>query len=416
MVNAYSIVSWAVACGSLALLAYTWVGYLGLLEFLVRVRRAWQAVHRLSNDVNCDGWPDLTIIVPIHNGEHHIPGKLKNLVCTMAQYPGEAEVIFVLDGCTDGSKDVLEALKPVNARIMILPENVGKSAAQNAAMDIARGEVFVFTDVEARMARDFLVRLIGGMIRADADCASGRAVLRIKEGEVSKGHGLYWRLEQALRRRESELGVLHGAHGWAFAVKRGAVGLLDHDTGDDFVIPLEVILRGGKVIQVEDAVVWDTMPASTKGELQARRRIVRRSALALWRRRKVLNPVCFGSQALAIWSHKVLRWLSPVWLLGIALGSWGLVGAGVKIGEMLIWGQAAVYGASLIGLYAHRTKRRIPVFGAAYSFVLGNIGLALGLWDFLRGVNEGRYGNVDDSRYSVLEEESDGGSARRRYY
>ena len=79
----------------LLLILYIYAGYPILLKIVSLLRGKGDV--EISKDR--DDWPTLSIVVTAHNAAHLISEKLSNL--SLIEYPGEMDVNFVLDGCTD---------------------------------------------------------------------------------------------------------------------------------------------------------------------------------------------------------------------------------------------------------------------------------------------------------------------------
>lgn len=120
-----------------------------------------------------------TVVVPACNGEELIAGCLEALLRQDFD-ASEYEVVVVENGSSDGTAEVA-ARYPV--RLLRLPEP-GLSAARNAGVGAARGEIVAFTDCDCRPARTWLRSLlapyvdpgvggVGGPIVADASGARG---------------------------------------------------------------------------------------------------------------------------------------------------------------------------------------------------------------------------------------------------
>jgi glycosyltransferase involved in cell wall biosynthesis len=104
--------------------------------------------------------PRLSVVVPVYQAADVLP----LTVPAMLAQDLAADWIFVDDGSTDGSVEVLEALldrlEPVasdtTTRIVRHPANTGRAAARNTGRAYAHGDVIVFLDVDMAPARDFL--------------------------------------------------------------------------------------------------------------------------------------------------------------------------------------------------------------------------------------------------------------------
>lgn len=91
----------------------------------------------------------LTVAIPVHNEESVLPELLRRLGEVLASIAGgKHEMIFVDDGSTDRSLEVLEAGSRNDPRIVVLElsRNFGHQAAITAAIDHATGDAVVVMD------------------------------------------------------------------------------------------------------------------------------------------------------------------------------------------------------------------------------------------------------------------------------
>ncbi|MSR28757.1 MAG: glycosyltransferase [Phycisphaerales bacterium] len=108
-------------------------------------------------------WPRVSIIIPAHNEESHAPDLLRSLDAQI--YPGEIEVIFVLDRCTDGTRSAIERARGASgsSRQLHLIDNAscpddwaGKCNAARVGSDRASGELLLFTDADTTFEADLV--------------------------------------------------------------------------------------------------------------------------------------------------------------------------------------------------------------------------------------------------------------------
>jgi dolichyl-phosphate beta-glucosyltransferase len=90
----------------------------------------------------------------------------------LAQDPGEWEVLFVCDGCTDGTPARLKELATGEDRVRVLSyvPNRGKGYAVRAGLAAAHGQWRLFTDVDLAYGFEDVVRVVAAL-RAGADVA-----------------------------------------------------------------------------------------------------------------------------------------------------------------------------------------------------------------------------------------------------
>lgn len=91
---------------------------------------------------------DLSIIIPIKDERENIKRLHDHLCAALCQGRRSFEIIFVDDGSSDGSYDVLRQLAAVDTRVKVvrLRRNFGQSAALQAGIDHAVGAVIVTMD------------------------------------------------------------------------------------------------------------------------------------------------------------------------------------------------------------------------------------------------------------------------------
>ena len=106
--------------------------------------------------------PLVSIIVPVYNGEQYIPSILRNLKnLSYHNY----EVIFINDGSTDKTKNLLLKAMKADSRIRVInQDNAGVSAARNCGIDNAIGEYICFVDVDDEIVEEYLTVFLHYMI------------------------------------------------------------------------------------------------------------------------------------------------------------------------------------------------------------------------------------------------------------
>ena len=91
----------------------------------------------------------LTVAIPLHNEESVLPELLRRLDSAGGALPGGPhEIVFVDDGSTDRTVEILEAAALQDARITVisLSRNFGHQSAITAALDHAAGDAVVVMD------------------------------------------------------------------------------------------------------------------------------------------------------------------------------------------------------------------------------------------------------------------------------
>lgn len=103
----------------------------------------------------------LSVIVPVYNGERYIAACLQSLI---SQWVEGVEIIVVNDGSNDGTEDIVDAefgaaLAQGYLRHIRTP-NSGVSAARNLGLDEAKGEYVAFVDADDLVASNYLATIL----------------------------------------------------------------------------------------------------------------------------------------------------------------------------------------------------------------------------------------------------------------
>ena len=90
----------------------------------------------------------VSVVIPLHNEEENIEELYAALKSVMDAESNDYELLFIDDGSTDGTLDILEPIgqKDTKVRLLRFRRNFGKAAAWAAGFDHARGDVIVTID------------------------------------------------------------------------------------------------------------------------------------------------------------------------------------------------------------------------------------------------------------------------------
>ena len=362
------------------LLAYVCFGYLFLLCLLSLFRQS-----RVRTDETYQ--PTVSLIIAAYNEEAVIGEKIENTL--KLDYPKDKlEIIVFSDASTDRTDEIVKSYAEQGVELLRIEGRKGKTTCQNEAVKIASGEIIVFSDANSMYEPKAIKKLVRHFADESVGCVSGE--LRYRGGENSAGGELtYWRYEQILKKLESRTFSLIGANGAIYAVRKVLYEPLRADAISDFVELLKIVQKGYRVIYEPEAVAWEDTAAQPAKEFQRRVRIVTRSACSLLHDGsllRLLNPFRYGIFAVKLWSHKVLRWLSGLFLLSIFTLNIPLLGQGV-VYIITMAGQGVSYLLAAWGFVSEALlNRRSPKLPhIAYYFCLSCWAMLKGLYNGLRG-------------------------------
>jgi len=308
---------------ALAAVTYTYFGYALLLFIcygLAQVRRDLQYVgnrrDRRRVDLDDAELPPVTMFFTAYNEEEHLREKLRNTL--ELDYPkNKLHVVVVSDGSTDRTNKILREVRDRRFEIVLQPTRAGKATALKIAVERGRHGIFVLSDSSTIFAPDALRKLV----RHFADPAIGAVCGALSfeaNPESRQTEGVYWKYETALRLMEARLGATLTPSGAIYAVRGEAYAPPSPDAlVDDIVTLMHIRRQGYRVHYDPEARAVDYPAASVAGEFRRRVRISTGSFRAL---PGLLRVPMTGFTALAFFSHKLMRWLAPLFLL-LLLGS-----------------------------------------------------------------------------------------------
>lgn len=88
----------------------------------------------------------ISIIVPIYNEEETIAELHRRMVQAMAGQIAPYEIVFVDDGSTDKTREIMKTLRPLKA--VFLQKNYGETPALEMGVQAAKGDIIVFSDAD----------------------------------------------------------------------------------------------------------------------------------------------------------------------------------------------------------------------------------------------------------------------------
>ncbi len=187
----------------------------------------------------------LSVIIPVYNEAENIQPLLARLKPALGDVPGQTEMLFVDDGSTDKTLELLRDAQQNDARIRIahFRRNLGQTAAMAAGFHLARGKAVVTIDGDLQNDPADIRRLVEMLKDWDAVCG-----IRIH------------RRDTAWKRISSRIG--NSVRNWVTddnivdtgctlkAYRRECVGQLELYQGMHRFLPTLLKMRGFRVTQV----------------------------------------------------------------------------------------------------------------------------------------------------------------------
>ena len=324
-------------------------------------------------------YPMVTIIITAYNEENKIRDKIINTLAL--QYPKDKlQIIIASDGSNDKTVEIADEYKN-GIEILNRLERSGKENTQKEAIRIARGEIFVFSDVATMLESDGLVQIVSNFSDNTVGCVSSEDRLIGKGGKVS-GEGFYVRYEMWLRRLESKCNSIVGLSGSFFAARKIVCDDFSGNMQSDFRTVLSSIKKGLRCIIDPKAVGYYLDVKGKSKEFDRKVRTVLRGLTVYFNHTELLNIFKYGLFSYQYFCHKLLRWTVPVFLVTALLSNAFLAVDSLFYRFMLLL-QVLFYCMALISIKVDRdysfNLANVPKY-----FLIVNASIAMAWWKYIR--------------------------------
>lgn len=359
------------------------------LVLLDRLRKPKNETHKRTNSSSSSEQtkkiegiePRVALVVSTYNEGKRIEAKLHNV--QNLDYPKDRLQVYLLsDACSDETVNIAE--RHSNTTLLRSATRKGKSAVLDEFVHRIDADILVFSDANSLYDTHAIRRLVAPL----ADPSVGYVVGRQKYFEekhlpAAQAENLYWNRESWIKSLESKLGSVVGGDGAIYAIRKSDYVSLQPSDESDFYLPLQLEIKGLGGVYEPCATCHENASERFEGQFWRKMRIVNRSLYSTWRSPAALNPCRVGIFAYLLWSHKVLRWLTPC----------HLIVAAITLG-MLCYHENSAYRWIAIPpamiclaafLYLIPGLSRFRLFYLSFYFVIMNLSALLGLVSFVLG-------------------------------
>jgi cellulose synthase/poly-beta-1,6-N-acetylglucosamine synthase-like glycosyltransferase len=370
---------------SLACLCYSYVGYPALIFLVAKLFPNEDHDREPQGSRNSAGFhqstgqgdfPSVTVLVVAYNAEQHIRERIANILD--CDYPAaRLQVLVASDGSTDATVSLVQSLGNPRVRALAYPQRRGKTQTLIDAVRHIESDVVLFTDATNRFERDAIPELLRQFRNPHIGIATGKVSLISEQGEPVES--AYWKSEMMLRRSEMSLGIMLGANGPIYAMRRNLfVAPKRPVINDDLVLPMLAHLRHKCGIAYdEQAVAYMLSSGGLTSEFKRRCRIGAGAFQSL----SVLGELFrwrHAKQAIAFASHKLLRWIGPFFMVAMLLTSFLL--RELPIYRLFLGLQAVAYLAAVVGLLLPKRGHVSRMVRVGSSFLVMNLALMTGFF------------------------------------
>lgn len=326
--------------------------------------------------------PEVSIVISCYNEEKVIEETINNFL-TLDYPQNKIEFILGSDASSDSTNTIVSSLASRHPQIKFFPFDVrrGKSQVLNDLASRASNEILVFSDANTIYRKDALRKLVSHFKNENVGGVCGKLLLHNFKEAIASGseEKTYWDAESWLKDKEGKLGMLIGANGGIYSIRKKY--FVEVPTSfpvmDDFYISLKVLEAGKYLLYEKEAIAEEFVASDLKTEY---RRKIRNNSISISTLKALPNLVSCksGFIAYALWSHKIIRWFTPVFLMGILIFTF-LLRNELSLINYFLQIQILFYVLAAIGLIFSFMKKSIPVVSLASYFLITNVAMLVGI-------------------------------------
>lgn len=343
-----------------------------------------------------DELPMVSVIMSLYNEERVIDDKMESLL--KLDYPKEKLKIYVGSDCSDdGTNTKMEYFNRQNGHVYFHPfsERRGKPDVVNDMVDLVfqkdapnNNHIILMTDASVILEDSTLFQLVKHFKNKEIVLVDANMVnTGMKPDGISIVEDEYITTEVNLKHLEGiAFGKMVGPFGGCFAIRSNYFSKIPPKyLVDDFYIAMRAFEKGGLAINEMDARCYEAISHDLGEEYRRKSRIsagnfqnLATFQHLLWK----LNTLSF-----AFFSHKVLRWLGPFFIIFALVSSGILAATGNIYYQLLFFFQNIfLFVFPFLDVFFKKLKINVLVFRKVRYFIMMNVALLEGFIKYINGI------------------------------
>lgn len=381
MILFFSILFWT----CFALVFHSYLFYPFLLKILAKGKQGNTIISTKEK------LPSVAIVIAAFNEEKVIKEKLELSLKT--NYPESLFQIFVgSDHSSDATNEIIAKIAKQTEKITFLDYKIrsGKQEVLNRmfrhAIDARQYDICIMTDANIMFEEDTIYELVKHFENQEIGivCANIKNK-NVRENGISRQEQFYILNENETKINEGKLfGSSIAAFGACYAIRRRLIPKIPSNIlMEDFFISMHVLKQNYKVITEAKAICFEDLPQDINEEFKRKRRISTGNFQNLSIYGNMLYQSRFGI-AFSFFSHKVIRWLGPFFMLTAYTSLWFL--KDLTFYSFLLHFSHAIFALAILDYILFTVNINVNLLRLLRYFITMNIALFLGFINFIKGV------------------------------
>lgn len=365
---------------SILLILHTYLFYPVLMILLFSKRR-----RTMQEYANSDDLPQVAVLIAAYNEEKVIRQKIESVF--QSNYPSEKLKVYVgSDASEDDTNQLLDALKKIypNLEVIKFSSRSGKISIINHLQSLSNAEILIMTDANVNFTKQTIIELIKKFKEPQVGLVAANIVKEsLSSDGITEQEKTYLSLENRIKNCESNgFQLIMGAEGGCYAIRDNLFSKVPLKfIVDDFFITLQVLTRKKMALFNPNAICIEDVDSDISGEYRRKVRISSGNFQNLFFFKQFLLPI-WSPISFTFWSHKVLRWLTPFFLL-ICLISSAILMFHYPVFYILF---SLQFFGLLLPLFNHILEFKNSKLKFISHFYLMNLALLHGFFRFCKGI------------------------------
>ncbi len=363
---------------TLFLVAYTYFLFPITIMLLAKNKHLNKNVFKSEDEIS-----SVSILIAAYNEQFIIKEKIISII--NSDFPTDKiEIIIVSDCSTDNTNQIISELAEVFPFIKthILNNRTGKAGAVNKLVDFAKNEFLIITDANIIFSNNTIFNLVKHFKNDKIGLVDSNMVnIGVQKSGISLQEKTYISTEVNFKHAESKIwGKLMGPFGGCFAIRKSLFSPIPKNfLVDDFFVCMNILKNEFHSINDLEAIVFENVSNELLEEFRRKRRISKGNFINLFHFRNLLNP--FKQLGFIFISHKVLRWLTPLFLIMVFVSSYTLIGKSIFY-QLAFTLQIALIILPFIDYILHKIGIHILVLRFITHFYSMNLAMLFGMFDY----------------------------------
>lgn len=295
-----------------SVMVYATTSTVGIMVLYVTLAwlRNWRLQRYATRELKDKVFP-VSVVMPVHNEEGVLRNTLNNIWAAFDAYPTEAELLLVLNGCTDRSAKIARKFARRWVQLRVLTSPPGKANALNLGIQEARHRILVTIDADTKLQADTLPKLTRWFANKHIGAVAGHIKVGNNTGVLTAFQRTEYLSGICVDRQALGVLVAPGACTAYWLPTLRTIGGIEGDTkAEDFDVTLRLkacrSTTRRRVIMDTTAIAWTEVPETLHDLWTQRLRWTYGTLQVCWKHRSMLLRPRYGWQGMFLLPYTIL--------------------------------------------------------------------------------------------------------------